>query len=279
MAIAAVILKSIVPRNGRHRLVIALAAGTTAAAILALGLARQAGCGTPTDSTPCTRVLFIGNSYTSVNDLPSVFAQLARSGGHRVEVGRATADGARLADHATSSATAAALSSAKWNFVVLQEQSQIPAIEQFRQAEMYPAARALVAMVRRAGAQPIFFLTWAHRDGWPENDLVDYQSMQSAIDDAFLAIAGEQHAAVAPVGYAWQTLVGEGVSPGLWQNDGTHPTEKGTYLAACVFYATIFRESPTGLTYRGHLSDADARQLQSVATATVLDDPGKWRLP
>jgi hypothetical protein len=30
-------------------------------------------------------ILFIGNSYTTVNDLPSVFANLARSGGHRVE--------------------------------------------------------------------------------------------------------------------------------------------------------------------------------------------------
>ncbi len=278
--LAVVILKSIVPRKGRHRLVIALTAGTTAAGILlVLGLSAQAGCGFTGDSTPCTRVLFIGNSYTSVNDLPSVFAKLARAGGHRVETGRATADGARLADHATSSATTAAITSAKWNIVVLQEQSQIPAIEQFRQSEMYPAARALVAMVRQAGAQPMFFLTWAHRDGWPENGLIGYSTMQSAIDDAYLAIAGEQHAAVAPVGYAWQTLLGEEASPGLWLDDGAHPTEKGTYLAACVFYAAIFGESPEGLAFRGNLSDAEASKLQEVAAATVLGDLGKWGLP
>ena len=277
--VTAVILKSIIPRKGRERLVVGLTAGTTAAGILlVLGLSAQAGCGSPGDSTPCTRVLFIGNSYTSVNDLPSVFAKLARAGGHRVETGRATADGARLADHATSSATIAAITSAKWNIVVLQEQSQIPAIEQFRQAEMYPGARALVAMVRQAGAQPMFFLTWAHRGGWPENGLIDYSTMQSAIDDAYLAIAGEQHAAVAPVGYAWQTLLGHEASPGLWQDDGTHPTEKGTYLAACVFYAAIFGESPEGLAYRGNLSDAEASKLQEVAGATVLGDLGKWGL-
>jgi hypothetical protein len=275
-----VILKSIVLRYERHRLVIALAAGTTVAGILlVLGLSAGAGCGSPTDSTPCTRVLFIGNSYTSVNDLPRVFAKLARSGGHRVETGRATTDGARLADHATSSATTAALTSAKWNIVVLQEQSQIPAIEQFRQAEMFPAARALVAMVRQEGAQPMFFLTWAHRDGWPQNGLIDYRSMQAAIDDGYLAIAGEQGAALAPVGYAWQTLLGQDASAGLWQDDGSHPTEKGTYLAACVFYAAIFRESPNGLPYRGSLSNADASKLQEVAAATVLGDPGRWGIP
>jgi len=159
------------------------------------------------------------------------------------------------------------------NVVVLQEQSQIPAIEQFRQAEMYPAARALVASVRQAGAEPMFFLTWAHRDGWPENGLVDYRTMQSAIDDAYLAIAGEQHAAIAPVGYAWQAVLAEEASPGLWQDDGSHPTAKGTYLAACVFYAAIFRESPVGLTYRGNLSEVEASKLQEVAAATVLSDP------
>jgi len=266
---------SIGTRHRRHRLFIALAVVAAAMAILlVLGLSASAGCGLPTDSAPCTRVLFIGNSYTSVNDLPSVFADLARSGGHRVDAGRATADGARLADHASSSSTAAAMTSAKWNVVVLQEQSQIPAVEQFRQAEMYPAARALVASVRQAGAQPMFFLTWAHRDGWPENGLVDYRSMQSAIDDAYLAIAGEQHAAIAPVGYAWQAVLAHEASPGLWQDDGSHPTAKGTYLAACVFYAAIFRESPAGLTYRGNLSDVEASKLQEVAAATVLSDPG-----
>jgi hypothetical protein len=247
--------------------------------LLALGLSAQTGCGNPIDSSPCTRVLFIGNSYTSVNDLPTTFAKLARSGGHRVETGMAADGGATLADHAGSSATATALTSAKWTIVVLQEQSQIPAVDQLRQTEMYPAARKLVSMVRNLGAQPMFFITWAHRDGWPQDGLPDYNAMQAAIDDGYLAIAGEQLAAVAPVGYAWQTLLGQEASPGLWQDDGSHPTEKGTYLAACVFYATIFRESPKGRTYHGALSDAEASTLQQVAAVTVLSDPAKWGLP
>ena len=238
-----------------------------------LSLQINTGCPDQEQAPACTRVLFIGNSYTTVNDLPSVFAKLARSGGHRVDAGTAAGDGWTLENHASSPITAAKLAGKKWDIVVLQEQSQIPAIEQFRQAEMYPAARALVASVRQAGAQPLFFLTWAHRDGWPENGLVDYRTMQSAIDDAYLAIAGEQHAAIAPVGYAWQALLAQEASPGLWQDDGSHPTAKGTYLAACVFYAAIFRESPAGLSYRGNLSEVEASKLQEVAAATVLSDP------
>ncbi len=268
-------------RHGRHRLVISLAtvAAVAVGLLLVLGPPAQLGCGIPGNSASCIRVLFIGNSYTSVNDLPTIFAKLARSGGHRVETGTATQDGSTLADHAGSAGTTTALTSATWTLVVLQEQSQIPAVDQFRETQMYPAARTLVAMVRRAGAQPIFFITWAHRDGWPEDGLADYSSMQSAIDDGYLTIAREQHAAVAPVGFAWQTLLGQQGSPGLWQDDGSHPTEKGTYLAACVFYATIFRESPKGLTYHSSLSDAEASTLQQVAAVTVLGDPAKWGLP
>src|SRR5437588_9296321 len=133
------------------------AALAAAAATVALALTLQSGCGYAVGAAPCTHVLFIGNSYTSVNDLPATFAKLGRSGGHRVETGRDTVDGSTLADHAASAATATALAGARWNIVVLQEQSQIPAIDQLRQSDMYPAARTLVAMVRHAGQHPIFF--------------------------------------------------------------------------------------------------------------------------
>jgi hypothetical protein len=53
----------------------------------------------------------------------------------------------------------------------------------------------------------------------------------------------------------------------------------GTYLAACVFYATIFRQSPVGLDDDDGLPAAQAHDLQSVAAATVLGDPTEWGLP
>ncbi|TMD39263.1 MAG: hypothetical protein E6I88_12955 [Chloroflexi bacterium] len=174
------------------RLILAAATAAALTAALTLVVFSQPGCGYGADTAACTRVLFIGNSYTSVNDLPATFAKLGRSGGHRVETGRDTVDGSTLADHAASAATATALAGARWNIVVLQEQSQIPAIDQLRQSDMYPAARTLVAMVRHAGQHPIFFMTWAHEYGWPENGLADYGAMQTAINQGYLSIAQEE---------------------------------------------------------------------------------------
>src|ERR1700737_3521041 len=223
----------------------------------------------------CTRVLFIGNSYTTVNALPTVFAKLARSGGHRVDAGTAAGNGWTLENHAGSPITAAKLARKKWDIVVLQEQSQLPSVEQFRQTQMYPAARRLISSIRNQGARPLFYLTWARRDGWPENAMPDYASMQAAIDDGYLAIARDQRVAVAPVGDAWATLVTRGVGAPLWQADGSHPAEAGTYLAACVFYATIFRESPKGLGYHASLSAEAATMIQAGAAAPVLGHPAK----
>jgi Domain of unknown function (DUF4886) len=256
-----------------------LTLGAICGVAVGLYLHRDANPGCePGRPSACTRVFFIGNSYTSVNDLPTTFADLAWSGGHRVETGVQAPGGWTLADHDSATSTDEALTGSKWNFVVLQEQSEIPSVQRLREANMYPAARDLIAKARSAGARPMFFLTWGHRNGWPAMSLPDYASMQSALDDGYLFIAAQQNAEVAPVGEAWRSLFDQESAPDLWQDDGSHPTEKGTYLAACVFYASIFLESPAGLEYHAGLSDMDASQAQNAAAATVLGDPSKWRL-
>jgi len=228
-------------------------------------------CGGAQD-TSCTGVLFIGNSYTFVNDLPNTFATLARSGGHKVEVGMAAQGGWTLAQHAASPETLRLLNSTKWNFVVLQEQSQIPSVEAARTQGMVPAARDLVKKVDAIGAAPIFFITWAHRDGFPENGM-SYEGMQNQTNYGYTHIAQELHATAAPVGPAWSVVLKEHPELSLWQNDGIHPPGTGTYLAACVFYAVIFHESPEELGYRADLPKEPAKILQTVASQVTLKTP------
>ena len=249
-----------------------------ALALTLTGCSGSSACDSAGGSAACTRVLFIGNSYTFVNDLPTMFASLAGSGGHSVRTGMVAEGGATLAEHAASAETATTLASSRWSIVVVQEQSEIPSDDELRQTEMYPAARRLVSMIRAAGAEPLFFLTWAHRDGWPEAGMADYASMQSAIDDGYLAIARAQQVGIAPVGYAWWTLYHQEPEASLWQDDGSHPTVEGTYLAACVFYAAIFGQSPEGLAYRAGLPGDEAATVQEIATTVVLGDPATWGL-
>jgi hypothetical protein len=157
----------------------------------------------------CQRVLFIGNSYTYVNDLPGIFASLARSGGHKVQVGMAAHGSWSLADHAASSETLNQIQASKWDIVILQEQSEIPAMEIARALRMYPAAQTLVSQVEGTGARPMLFMTWAHLTGLPDFMEPDYQSMQTHIDRAYMDLGSQLNVSIAPVGYAWLLAHGE----------------------------------------------------------------------
>jgi len=121
----------------------------------------------------------------------------------------------------------------------------------------------------------MLFVTWAHRDGWPEEDLPDFAGMQDGVDAGYRAIARELAVPEAPVGYAWALIWHDHPEVDLWQADGSHPSVAGTYLAACVLYASIFRQSPRGSTYLDGLTETAAAQLQQSAATTVLADPGE----
>ncbi|MEI7638319.1 MAG: DUF4886 domain-containing protein [Syntrophus sp. (in: bacteria)] len=225
------------------------------------------------------RILFVGNSYTYVNDLPKMFTKLASAGGHLVETGMVAKGGWTLAHHANSSETINTIKASKWDYVVMHEQSQIPSTEASRKYTMYPSAQYLVPIIRQRGSTPIFFLTWAHRNGWSEKGMPDYESMQSQIEQGYIEIAQELNALVAPVGHAWSKARRQYPELELWQGDGSHPSEQGTYLAACVFYAVIFRQSPEGLKYPVNISKENAHSIQKIAASVVLQNPKQWNLP
>jgi hypothetical protein len=229
-------------------------------------------------ATSCPRILFLGNSFTYVNDLPATLSALAQAGGHPIDASSVASGGETLAQHLAAPDTTAALSGSHWEDVIVQEQSQIPSVAAVREQEMYPAARTLIARIRALSASPFFMETWAHRAGWPEQGLSSYESMQAGIDAGYLGIAQELRVPLAPAGDAWLAVTRQRPDIVLWQDDGIHPTVAGTYLAASVLYATLFRQSPVGLSFTDGLPSDVAGFLQAIAGHTVLDDPTRWGL-
>lgn len=268
--------RSAEPSSRNRRLRTVLIAMVVGALVVTLGLPQlglwgNPGCGLPVNT--CTRVLFIGDSYTYVNDLPTTFADLAWSAGYRVDAVTLANGGESLAGHVADPATSSTIRSGSWNWVVLQDQSEDPAVASYRASEMDPAVAELAQLIRNSGATPLLFLTWGHESGWSAAGLDSYVAMQDAVDQGYLAIASELAIPIAPVGDAWQALVDHQADTGLWQSDGVHPTVRGTYLAACVFFESIFGKSPVGLSYRDGLSDAEASLLQHAAVGEVAAEP------
>jgi hypothetical protein len=91
------------------------------------------------------------------------------------------------------------------------------------------------------------------------------------IDGAYLDLAKQLSAQVAPVGMAWKKALAADPKLVLHQPDKSHPNPRGSYLAACVFYATLLDKSPVGLP--GQLKKG-ARRLVGIPPeeATTLEE-------
>jgi len=223
-----------------------------------------------------TRILFLGNSYTYFNNLPALVSELAKAGHQcKVETRMVAPGGKRLQDHWESSASHEALNSQAWDFVVLQDQSTIGTNYYFEgnprvggDEVFRPYAELWANEIRKHGAVPVFFLTWA-RKATPED--------QAALDYAYIHAAKTTHAVVAPVGLAWARLRQKDPAVDLYYIDGSHPSSAGSYLAACAIYAAIFRKNPANLP--AHLSGApvnlDSELVEADKTAVLVDLPQK----
>src|SRR5204862_5417386 len=73
------------------------------------------------------RVLFIGNSFTFVNDLPNMIAELGKAGKQPpLEHGQETPGGCSFEKHWKDGKAATKIAAGPWDYVVLQEHSQRP---------------------------------------------------------------------------------------------------------------------------------------------------------
>ncbi len=222
------------------------------------------------------RVLFIGNSYTYVNDLPGLFQGLSAAGGRSVRTDASTFGGYSLEDHTNTQATLDKIAQDSWSYVVLQEQSVIPTIHYWRYNSMYPASRILDSLIRHQGARTAFYMTWGRKNGGSQSygdswspDFRDYFEMQESLRVAYSDIADELSSSLVPVGMAFARARHVDSLVDLWQGDYSHPTLEGTYLGACVFYAVLHQASPVGLQYTGGLDSAVAGFCQEIAWQTV----------
>jgi len=180
------------------------------------------------------RVLFVGNSYTTRNDMPKMLTELACASGERIciEVEIVAFGGASLAAHWNRGEAQKHLAENQWDVVVLQDQSTRP-IRALK--SMQEHVRLYVDSVRNAGAVPYLYMTWARKDS-PES--------QENITQAYEELALETGAKLVPVGSIWEQVRKLRSDLELFDPDGSHPSTVGSYLSACSHLISIFNIKP-----------------------------------
>lgn len=200
------------------------------------------------------RILFVGNSFTARNDLPGLIQRLAAARGKTIEHRLISVGGASLRMHWNNSLALKALKQGRHEFVVLQEQSTLPIKNATR---MHENVRLFDEAINASGAKTVLYMTWARQHS-PES--------QQAITEAYIKIGRELGAIVIPVGAVWQKFLRVHDEPVLHDKDQSHPTLAGSYLAACVFLATLFKQNPVGIESEvAGLNAEDRRLLQLFA--------------
>jgi PKD repeat protein len=230
--------------------------------------------------------LFIGNSYTYVNNLPQVVADIAASTGDTLLFDVNAVGGYTLMNHSTDATSLSKIAAGGWDYVVLQEQSQMPSfpISQV-QTDVFPYAHQLDSLIHVASpcAKTLFYMTWGRKNGdasncggWPP--VCTYMGMDSLLRERYLTMANDNHALVAPAGPIWRKLRANFPSIELYQSDESHPSEAGTYAIACVFYSVIFQKNPLNISYNYTLATTDAQSIRIVAKAVAFDSLSYWNV-
>lgn len=192
-------------------------------------------------SNPELSILFIGNSYSF--GVPSALEKMAASHGRTIHTGHSTYSGWTLARHATYEPTLRKIRSGKWDIIVFQEFSRIPArIPLRRNLAMFGPLDSLTAESRQAGAIPILCQTWGRRHGDPGRICDSFTAMTRRLRLGYQAASRSAGGLViVPAGDFWERQVAAGQADALFMPDGSHPTEAGNRLTATAFYQTLFR--------------------------------------
>ena len=212
-------------------------------------------------------VLFVGNSLTQVNDLPAVLQHFAAGSSLHlaVDVRSTTPGGATLFDHWKHEQALALLRNYHPNFLILQGQSTEP-LSASQNFNYY--ARLFKTEADQIGSKTVLFSTWARpaTDSYykdPSSGGSPFE-MQIRLNAAYLALAKNIRAMLAPIGTAFERAAE--VAPKIGLLDGSqHPSRAGTYLAAAVLFRTLFNAPALGSTYFDGLPEPSAHTLQRIA--------------
>ncbi len=234
------------------------------------------------------RALFLGNSYTQYNNLPQLVSELSRAANKVLIVDSNMPGGHTFANHSTNATSLTNIRTGNWDYVILQEQSQIPTIDFYRINSTLPAAKRLRDTIMRYNscATIITYMTWGRRFGGRQcdgsnthcsADFANFNQMQDTLTKAYIEISDSINAQCAPVGVAWQNVLND-TNLVLHIADNSHPTLAGSYVAACVLYGAIWKRSSLNLSYTAGLTNSLARYIQAKSDTALFSQTQRWNL-
>lgn len=175
------------------------------------------------------KVLFIGNSHTYYNNMPSLVKRRLDEEGYDCHVTMLAHPGWFLAQHVEDPEAKFNILFGDYDYVVLQEYAHPFGPEE----KFFEAVRTLTSWTKESGATPVIYLTWAQKNE-PE--------AQQRMTDAHKRIAEETGSLLAHVGDEWWGYMHNWLDLEMYDEDGAHASPAGSDFAAKMIESEILRD-------------------------------------
>lgn len=230
------------------------------------------------DKSQAYKILFIGNSYTYANDMPSnYFNAIMRAAGYKVKIYSITRGGWTLLASSDPSDEVGkqvdtTLKKQDFAFVILQEQSTTPG---WNRDAFYRGVEALNGKIRAGSGTPVLYATWGRKAGSGDLDYFGWtdETMTWKLAASYATIGQELDIPVAHVGLAFWDVTVNHPDVNLYSSDLSHPSRAGSYLAALTIFARVTGIDPTTVDYESGLGAEVDALLKETARKAVFETP------
>lgn len=226
-------------------------------------------------------VLFIGNSYTHYNNMPSVFEDIAESRGQKINVEMNARSSHTFKMHSERPEMYEHIKSKKWDYIILQGFSRelSHSVEHLDSATV-PYVKQIIdsIYVNNSCTNVLLFMTWGYKNGFSNREEIDsYTKMSDSVQKGYEYLSNVFALPIVPVGNVWREVQAKSKIE-LYQEDFQHPSIYGSYLIAYTFYSAIFKAPPLNTLFTKKIKKEEAQFLQETSYGYVIDNLDTFNL-
>ena len=230
---------------------------------------------------PPVNVLFIGNSYTHMNNMPGIFEKIAHSEGVRVNAEMSAKSSHTFKMHSKREELFETIRSKKWDFIILQGFSrELAECPEYIDTASVPYLEIILDSINHynASTEVLLFMTWGYKNGFAEREeLSTNKSMSDSIRSGYEYVSKLFDLSMVPVGPVWSDFQSSNTKIDLYYKDLAHPSYCGSYITACSFYSAIFKKC-AHKAYSGRLRKRIARVLQKSSYNYIVSNLETFKL-
>lgn len=228
-------------------------------------------------------ILFIGNSLTYYNNMPSLFQNLALSKGKSINAQFYAPGGTGFSNHVNDANVYALFASRIWDFVVLQPGTGESVGASATSDSTIARGQRLIDSIKFYSPCAKVIL-YEISNGIASNkeaggNYENYFATQTKIKDTLAKLSNGLHIPFAPAGECFRAYYTHNQDLRLHSSYGdVHPNVFGSYLVACAIFTTLYQDSVFGASAPENFAQELTTTLQSITDSVVLLHKPAWNI-